>query len=223
MIFIDLKDQLKAAIETAYQLGKAGKRAKASKELRKIYELIVLNPFLFWEDVAISQLGKCFILILHYEIFDDEETNIRIAHYTYLFITRAIELIQNEPDLQENSKDRFFLIYKDRILLVNTFSDSFTHTIARFFQKKDSKPTEEEIKASIQLANQSIPLIVQHDLLNLEILYDDFKNDPFLIETANNLEARYSYDRNKINDAAVLHKLLYNSIRKKVLENDLVF
>lgn len=184
---------------------------------------MLASPWLLWNFKEIAELGRACFVMLHYDIFDDEDTEITIAHLSYLFISRGIEIEIGLLKEEKGTPSRFFDITRDRIMLLNEYTDSFTHTTANFLLKDKPKPTKEEKQFALQIANYKLPLLLLYDLLNIELYFKDYQNDSYLIEVGNTIESDYKADRKTIGEAGWIHQNLYKFIYEKVKSDDLNF
>ena len=220
---MNLKDELKKEIVTALDYSQKGKIAKAKDSLLKVYEIIRKEPAVLWNDVEVAQLGKIFIVMNHFDLFEDEDTNISIVHLAYLFLSRAFELEKKNIDSEgiNNYSGPLFEILKDRIMIFENCYDSFTHSIAEFYKPKGKDFSPEELDKLHKYVNYKIPLLQYFDLMYIEKYYDELLDNSYLIEIANKIELEFSED--DLKEAQQLHEILYLYIKSKIFNNNFNF
>jgi len=206
--------QLCELILQAIEKGQNGKIRACKEDLHNIYTWIKKEPFLLWDDVAVSQLGKAIIMMLHMDLIDDEEQNIGLAHLSFLFITRGIE--REESLAPEEDTNELFRLRKDRIILMTGFDDSFVDSLQEFYftdsKAEDMDTYNEQRKAVLS----RMPYLQFADIHLIEQDYNNLGNDEYLLETANFIEHEHKISDENLKEGLLLHKILYKHTYQKL-------
>jgi hypothetical protein len=212
-------EQLRELILQAIEKGQNGKIRACNKDLNAIYKSIKKDPFLLWEDASISQLGKAIIMMLHFDLIDDEEKNIGLAHLSYLFITRGIE--KEESLAPEEDPAELFRMRKDRIILLKSCDDSFVDSLQEFYFA-DSKAEDLDTNNDQRKAVLSrLPYLQFADIHLIEQEYENLRNDEYLLETANFIEYENEIGDENLQEGLLLQKILYKHTHQKLKEGKL--
>lgn len=214
-------EQLRNQIMLAIENGQEGKIGASKKALNLIYSSLKENPFLLWDDVLISQLGKAIIMMIHWDLIEDEDENIGLAHLAYIFLSKGIEKeesMQPESDLCE-----LFRIRKDRVILLKSFDDFFVDSLQDFYfadnKAQDLDAYNEQRKAVLS----RMPYMQFSDIYLIEQDYPNLRDDEFLLEVANFLEHDTDFTNENLKEAFLLHKILYKHTIEKVKKGELVY
>lgn len=207
-------EQLRELILQAIEKGQNGKIRACKEDLNAIYKWMKKEPFLLWDDVAISQLGKAIIMMLHMDLIDEEEQNIGLAHLSFLFITRSIE--KEESLAPEEDTNELFRLRKDRIILMTGFDDSFVDSLQEFYfadsKAEDLDTYNEQRKAVLS----RMPYLQFADIHLIEQDYNNLRNDEYLLETANFIEHENEISDENLKEGLLLHKILYKHTYQKL-------
>lgn len=207
---------LELNINNVLDAAQKGVRAKTDSVLIQLKEIIYKDPFVLWnEDESLIGLSKCCMLMVFYDLFDDEETEIALIQYAYVYLSRAYEL-QNIGE--EKITEKQFLVLRDRIALLDSYTDSFTHTIAGFYLKSGYKVGDDAYLGALQLANYKISNMIVFDIFSCESWAQDLQNDEYLIEVSNRIEDNQKLRKNEIMEAAFLHHKLFDAILSDMKE-----
>ncbi len=220
---MNIKEELKKEIATALEYSQKGKMAKAKDSLLKVYEIVKKEPALLWNDADVAKLGKIFIIMNHFDLFEDEDTNISIAHLAYFFLSRAFELEKSNIDTEgiNNYSGPLFEILKDRIMIFENCDDSFTHSIAEFYKPKAKDFSPEELDKLHKYVNNKIPLLQYFDLMYIEKYDDELLDNSYLIEIANKIESEFG--KEDLKEAQQLHEILFYYIKTKIFNHNFDF
>lgn len=207
-------EQFRELILQAIEKGQNGKIRACKEDLHSIYKWIKKEPFLLWDDVAISQLGKAIIMMLHFDLIDDEEQNIGLAHLSFLFVTRGIK--REESLAPEEDTDELFRLRKDRIILMKSCDDSFVDSLQEFYfsdsKAKDLDTHNEQRKAVLS----RLPYLQFADIHLIEQDYKNLRDDEYLLEIANFIEHENEISDENLKEGLLLHKILYKHIYQKL-------
>ena len=214
-------EELKELVSAAIENGQNGKIKASKSALRDIYSTIKNNPFLLWEDSYVSQLGKAIIMMIHWDMIDDEDENIGLAHLAYLYISKAIEKEENiQP---ESDKCELFRLRKDRIIIMKSFDDFFVESLQNFYFA-DNKATDLDTYNEQRKAVLSrLPFMQFSDIYLIEQDYPNLRDDEFLLELANMIEHDQEFTNENLNEAFLLHKILYKFTYEELKKGELVY
>ncbi len=201
-------------VEDAIDLGQQGKIKSCKEKLRTIYSCIKENPSILWETPHIASMGKSIILMIHLDLFDDEEENIELAHWAYLFISKGLhqELSQPTPDTA-----KCFMLHRDRIILLKSFDDFFVDSLRAFYYSDKLNCDMDTYLEQRRVVLTRIPLLILSDIYEIEQMYENLNNDTYLLEVANYLEKELVVTKEELEEASLLHRVLYQYLIKKGL------
>lgn len=212
-------DQVRNHITQAIENGQNGKIRACKEDLRTLYTSIKNEPFLLWDDAFISQLGKAIIMMLHMDLIDDEEQNIGLAHLSYVFITRGIE--KEESLAPDYDTCELFRLRKDRIILLKSFDDSFVDSLQEFYYANEKAKDRDDYNQQRKTVLSRMPYLQFADIHAIEADYTNLRNDEYLLETANYIEHDNEITAEALNEALLLHKILYKHTLKKLKDGNL--
>ncbi|GAB7086159.1 hypothetical protein [Marinifilum fragile] len=214
-------EELRELISAAIENGQSGKIKACKSALRNIYSTIKNDPFLLWEDSYVSQLGKAIIMMIHWDMFDDEDENIGLAHLAYLYISKAID---KEESLQPESDNcELFRLRKDRIIIMKSFDDFFVESLQNFYFA-DNKATDLDTYNEQRKAVLSrLPFMQFSDIYLIEQDYPNLRDDEFLLELANMIEHDQEFTNENLNEAFLLHKILYKFTYEELKKGEFVY
>ncbi len=217
------KALLKEFIHSAFESGAAGRVSKSKEKLGQVWSIIRDDPFILWDEKDVRELGKSLIIMHHFELFDEENINISIAHLAYMYLTRAIELIESQKQESDNEQEDFFEVFKDRIIVLSQFDDSFYESIKQFFIQQEKEYSKAEKQYIKKFVNDKIPVLVYYDIMNLDEHHIDISAEKYLSDTCHSIERKYEINKEELKEAKLLHHLLYNYIKTKVKRLDFDF
>ncbi|MBN2596315.1 hypothetical protein [Labilibaculum sp.] len=213
------EEQLRKLILQAIEKGQNGKIRACNKDLNAIYLILKKDPFLLWDDTAISQLGKAIIMMLHFDLIDDEEQNIGLAHLSYLFITRGIEKEENLAP--EEDPAELFRLRKDRIILMKSCDDSFVDSLQEFYFADNKAKDLDEYNDQRKAVLSRLPYLIFADIHLIEQEYQNLRDDVYLLETANFIEHENEMSDENLQEGLLLHKILYKHTYQKLKNEEL--
>ncbi|RUT80015.1 hypothetical protein [Ancylomarina longa] len=215
-------EQMKQLVTEAIDLGQNGKIRDSKIALRKIYQILKKDPFILWEDIMVSQLGKSIIMMIHWDLLEEEEENIGLALLSYLYISKGIkreENLNSEVDLCE-----LFRLRKDRIILLKSCDDSFVDSLISFYfadKKATNLDTYNEQRKAVL---SRLPYLQLSDIYLIEQDYPNLRNDEFLLELANYIESDHQdFSNENLKEAFLLHKVLYQQIYANLKDGKLIY
>lgn len=214
-------EQLRELILQAIEKGQNGKIRACNKDLNAIYKSIKKDPFLLWDDVAISQLGKAIIMMLHFDLIDEEEKNIGLAHLSYLFITRGIE--REESLAPEEDPSELFRLRKDRIILLKSCDDSFVDSLQEFYFSDSEAEDLDTYNQQRKAVLARLPYLQFADIHLIEQDYNNLRDDEYLLETANYIENENEISDENLKEGLLLLKILYKHTYQQLKEGKLHF
>lgn len=180
---VDFKQVLDHAIAACER----GLQAKAKPHLLDIYNRTVKSPFLVWDDCeSVGKLGKAFLMSFHFEIFEEEVLNIRMAHFSYVYLSRHKELLENE-----NSTE-YFDCLKSLLFTLRLCDDNFTNSVAHFYLPKNKHAEDSDVSFSITAA-QAIISAMQYIAMSDVLAHELYKpTDKYLALVCKEIELRNS-------------------------------
>jgi len=218
---ISSTEKLRKQILQAIENGQNGKVKACKENLRSIYQSVKKEPLLLWDDAYISQLGKVIIMMLHLDLFDDEEQNIGLVHLSYLFVTRGIE--KEESLAPDYDTCELFRLRKDRIILMKSFDDFFVDSLQEFYYSENKAKDMDTYNDQRKAVLSRLPYLQFSDIQLIEQDYKNLRNDEYLLETANFIEHDNEISVENIKEALLLHKVLYKYTFQKLKEGTLFY
>ncbi len=202
-------ENITQAIVSAIEFGQQGYIKACKEQLRTIYAELQNNPLLLWETQWIDSLGKAVVFMIHLDLIDDEDKNIALAHWAYLFISKGIinEANSNEPD-----NEKLFQLRKERIILLKSFDDFFVDTLRSVYYPNSSDNDRDTYIEHRKIMLSRIPLLILSDIYHIEQQYQNLNNDEYLLEIANYLEQDLAITVEELKEAELLHQVLYKQI-----------
>jgi len=215
-------DQMKQLVSEAIEQGQNGKIKDSNKALRKIYQILKKDPFILWDDVMVSQLGKAIIMMLHWDLIEEEEKNIGLALLSYLFISKGIE--REEKLHIEGNLCELFRLRKDRIILLKSSDDSFLDSLIAFYFADNKATNLDSYNEQRKAVLSRLPFLQLSDIYLIEQDYPNLRNDEFLLELANYIESDHpDFSNENLDEAFLLHKILYQQIYSKFKAGLLIY
>ena len=204
----------------ALELGQNGKTRDCNKQLRTIYSTLKVNPLILWESSQISQLGKSLLLILHLDLIDDEEKNIGLVLLAYLFLSKGIK---NEEQMPETDLCEIFRIRKDRVILLKSFDDFFVDSLQEIYYSNDKAANREAYNEQRKAVLSRVPLMQFSDIYDIEQDYPNLRDDEFLLDTANYIEAEKEMTSENIKEAKLLHHIMFKQTQQNLKEGKIIY
>ena len=204
----------------ALDLGQNGKTRARNEQLRAIYATIKTDPLILWDSNQVSQLGKSLILMLHIDMIDDEEKNIGLVLLAYLFLSRGI---QKEEQMTETDLCEMFRIRKDRVILLKSFDDFFVDSLQEIYYSNEKAADREAYNEQRKAVLSRLPLMQFSDIYDIEQDYPNLRDDEFLLDTANYIEAEEEITSEHIKEANLLHKILFKHTLQRLKEGKIIY
>ena len=204
----------------ALDLGQNGKTRARNEQLRTIYSTLKTNPLILWESSHVSQLGKSLLLMLHIDMIDDEEKSIGLVLLAYLFLSKGI---QKEEQMPEIDLCEMFRIRKDRVILLKSFDDFFVDSLQEIYYSNEKAADREAYNEQRKAVLSRVPLMQFSDIYDIEQDYPNLRDDEFLLDTANYIEAEEEITSEHINEAKLLHKILFKRSFQKLKEGKIIY
>ena len=204
----------------ALELGQNGKTRARNEQLRKIYSTLKTNPLILWESNQISQLGKSLILMLHIDMIDDEEKSIGLVLLAYLFLSKGI---QKEEQMPEIDLCEMFRIRKDRVILLKSFDDFFVDSLQEIYYSNEKAADREAYNEQRKAVLSRVPLMQFSDIYDIEQDYPNLRDDEFLLDTANYIEAEEEITSDNLREAQLLHKILFKHTLQRLKEGKIIY
>ena len=226
---MEIKEKLIEAVDQATMLVQGGYKAKATPRIREAYQLTLENPFLFWDEPSqLASLGRLLMVANLFDLYDDEETNLSLAHLSYFFLSRALQLQATVIEFAsieqlEFEANLWLMLSKDRVMLVHRCSDSFVPTLIKLLFTGERSFNEEEKRVVDKLISNKIPSMVFCDLRNLEKYFSNFADDPYLIGVETEIFAGKKLGQKDFMEGMKLHNLLFEYLSCKIEQDDLLF
>ena len=214
-------EQFRGLVTEAIDNGQNGKIKASKVALHAIYDKIKEDPFILWEDSFVSQLGKALIMMIHWDLIDDEDENIGLAHLAYLFISKAIE--KEESQHPENDICELFRLRKDRIIVMKSFDDFFVESLQSFYFADNTVPDLETKNEQRKAVLSRLPFMQFSDIYLIEQDYPNLRDDEFLLELANYIEHDQEFTNENLKEAFLLHKILYKYTYEQLKKGELVY
>jgi len=201
------KEELLVLIRDSLTAAERGLRAKAATNLRKVHGICNEHPFCLWETDEVFLLGKTYLVMYHFDVFDSEDQNIIIAHRALMYLQRAEELFKLSPGA---SGIPVFEVMKCQAVILKLCQDCFIGDVSQFYQPQQRKASAEEINGANMLAARVMPYVLYHVLLEITDRFNGFCGDAFLDDTCRDIEHEFPNISDKlIKEASNVRKLLY--------------
>jgi len=214
-------EQLRATISEAIELGQNGKIRAGKEALRFIYKEIKEDPFVLWNDAFVSQLGKSIIMMIHWDLIDEEEENIGLAHLAYLYISKAIEA--EEKRSPEVDTCELFRLRKDRIIVMKSFDDFFVDSLQDFYFSDNKAGDLDTHNEQRKIVLARLPFMQFSDIYHIEQDYPNLRDDEFLLDLANYIEHEQEFTNEHLKEAFLLHQILFKSTFEKLKKEELIY
>lgn len=212
-------ENIKLKIRESLSLINNGKQAKAKQNLKYIYAEIEKSPFILWDDELISHLGKCIIIMIYLDLFDDEDANIKLAHLAFIYISKGIYM--EETKTEDVSQEEIFRMRKDRVIILKSFDDFFVDSLISFYFSDNKAKDKDEHYKQRKIVLDKLPLLQHAEIKNIEDEYEDLRNDEFLVQTSNFIEYEASFTHEEFKEGQLLLELLYKHSYKQLVDDNL--
>ncbi len=198
-----------SAVLSAIDLGQQGKIKACKEQLQTIYSCIKGQPFLLWDTEFTASMGKAIVLMIHFDLIDDEDENINLAHWAYLFISKGIN-----TELQKTSPDnlKLFSFRKDRVILLKSFDDFFVDSLRTVYYSDNLTNDMDTYLEHRKVVLSRIPLLILSDIYHIEQQHPNLNNDTYLLEVANYLEQDMEITTEELKEGNLLHQVLFQYI-----------
>ncbi len=208
-------EELQNIVLQALEFGQNGKTRACNELLRQIYSSLQTDPLLLWDNSHVSQLGKSLILMLHLDQIDDEEKNIGLVLLAYIFLSKGI---QREEQMPEIDLCEIFRIRKDRIILLKSFDDFFVDSLQEIYYANEKAADRDAYNEQRKAVLSRLPLMQFSDIYDIEQDYPNLRDDEFLLDTANYIEMEEEINSEHINEAKLVHNILFKYSFQKLKE-----
>tara|TARA_R110001583_G_scaffold8075_4_gene39452 strand:- start:53888 stop:54538 length:651 start_codon:yes stop_codon:yes gene_type:complete len=213
-------EELQNIVLQALEFGQNGKTRACNELLRQIYSSLQTDPLLLWDNSHVSQLGKSLILMLHIDMIDDEEKSIGLVLLTYLFLSKGI---QKEEQMPETDLCEIFRIRKDRVILLKSFDDFFVDSLQEIYYSNEKAADREAYNEQRKAVLSRVPLMQFSDIYDIEQDYPNLRDDEFLLDTANYIEAEEEITSDNLREAQLLHKILFKHTLQRLKEGKIIY
>lgn len=200
-------------LDKALDFASKGQVGLANKPLRAIYRFCIEFPYFFWDHERLLDVAKSFLIMYHFDTFDDEDSNIRIAHFAYFYAFRS-----RQQAITANEEDKLFESLKELVLIVDTCQDCFTESASQFYLPKNKEEySEAEIIGSKLLANRVLPIVEYSFILEIEDRFSSFRDDEFIESACNKIEMDFESISEKLSgEGRNIGILVFNYISEKL-------
>ncbi len=179
------------------------------------FEIVKADPLIFYHDKNAKLLGKTLMLVLLYNLSEDEEDLITAAHLSYFYLRQAKKQSETDKEILE--------INKNAVALLSEFSDYFRHTVAMCYRGQDQNPSPDAFQRSLSIADMRSPLLEFLLLEEINLLFTDYNNDEFLIDRENIVFSQNDTEDMDLEEARKLDQVILGYIAKKIELKDLIF
>lgn len=210
----------KKKIKTALEYSSKGKNIKAKTALYEIYSIIIVQPFVIWDEPVTFELGKAFLYMYYADMFEQEKKNMQIAHFSFLYLTQALKHA-GEIGESDEADNRNFEILKNILILLHISGDCFTRSLTVLYYLKNTTSTPDDCK---QLALKIFTYIQLEVLNTLKDVDPSLRNESFLHDIASYLDRNQTIiTQNISNEAKNMRNLLFEFTLRKIRKNDFLF
>jgi len=214
-------EELSKLVDQSIDLAQKGKTKLCREILRTIYAELKKDTLIMWHEPSISKLGKAIIIMLHLDLIDNEEKDIGLVHLAYLYISKGIE---NEERLKEEANiDELLRMRKDRIILTHGFDDYFVDSLQEFYYANEKTQDRDIYNDQRKTVLSKMPYIQFADIHLLEEHFPNLADDVFLLEVANYIELEEILSEEDINEALMLHQILFKFTLNRLIKKQIEF
>ncbi|MFQ3676089.1 MAG: hypothetical protein SNJ64_06060 [Endomicrobiia bacterium] len=200
-----------------------GQIAKTKTGFFYIFSSTIENPFLTWNTGYEFLTGKAFLMMYIFDIFRDEKKNIQIAHFSYLYLNKALNdynHLSSQKIETENDFTKFELL-KNIIILFHVAGECFKTTIETFFKRKNPL---QDAGINKELSQMMISYILSDTLFKLMDIFPDLQDEPYLLDISKDITINNLQPNDKIKNVITQVKIdLYDSIFTKINNKNFSF
>lgn len=207
------KEILLTAIDHSLALIETGKIKNAAQFLDAVFSISKEFPGILWMDSSVWKLGKSYLIMYHVDHFDDEEVNILLAHYSFAYFYRGIEILKQSDENEET----LYVAYKNLVALFKTCGDCFYETIGNFYIPQSEKNNRDVVNTARKLAMSISPYILYSFILEIEDCFGSLQNDEFLETVCTEIEKEFpEMNDDLLAEANKIIKLLFGYLKQKI-------
>lgn len=185
------------------------------KALQAVFDLVGRFPLVLWDSPHATSLGKSLMLVVAYELYEEEEPLLQAAHLAYAYLRRGKDTAKDAEGVFEANKNL--------VVLLSELSDYLRHTVAMCYRGRNQHPSPEELTQSLSIANKRLPLL---ELMALEEIDNDLfeqRSDAYLIEREKFLAAEFQFVKEDVADAERLDAVMRRYIEHRMASGRLDF
>lgn len=179
-------------IDSILEHSNAGNKIQATKHCATLQSILTSFPLILWNNQSIWKLAKVFLIMYHYDIYEQEDANITLMHEAYLFAHRSIDLFEQTTQNSETAQEHYFQALRTQILILKTGADCFTPIVSDLYAKKTGVMSTQETQIAQQLSHTAL-LIIQYTVLDkISEHFPDFNQDVFLEDLCASIEVEHA-------------------------------
>lgn len=194
-----------------------GNKARAAELLPTLYTIIQEFPHILWHSSEVWKVAKALLIMYHYDVLDDEDENIELVEYAFVFAQRAVSLYEKQP--LQFSRDDYFNALHTQTVLLSSCADCYVHSIAQLYLSQQKEVSSEHKQVSLQVSYALLPYMQYVLLEKISEEFEGLCEDGFLLELAHSIESEITtVSEKQITQASNLISFLVRMFQEKILK-----
>lgn len=207
-------------IDSILETSNSGNKIQALKLCATLRSITNTFPLIMWDNQNIWKLAKVFLIMYHYDMYEDEDTNITLIHEAYLYAHRSVDLYEKHEQINETAREHYFFALHTQALILETCKDCFIPILSKLYSKKSGAMSAQEIHVAQQLSYGIIPYMQYAVLEKISETFKGFNHDSFLEDLCSNIELEHTeISQTEVIHAQKIHTRILFDIQKEFLMN----
>lgn len=181
-----------------------GLQSKVNAYLREFLKSRYEIVFSIHDAEIANMFSICLIQILQLDMCEDEDEDIDVCKLAYFNISNVIEACQDEAQQIE--------AYRLRTLLLAGFGENLNESILSIFYN-ERKYSTDEYMAQRNICEDYLKKMQLSDIFTIDDITEGKYSDGLLNDISNTIEEDTSFAPKEIEEAALMHKILYAYIK----------
>lgn len=207
-------------IHAILEASNKGNKIQALKLCNTLRSITNTFPLIMWNEQNIWKLAKVYLIMYHYDMYEDEDTNITLIHEAYLYANRSVRLFEQQESQNDIALEQYFLALHTQALILETCTDCFIPILSKLYSKQTGTMSAEEIQVAQQLSYSIIPYMQYAILDKITETFKGFNHDSFLEDLCSNIELEHTtISKTEIIHAQKIHIRMLYDIQKDFIAN----
>lgn len=207
-------------IDSILETSNSGNKIQALKLCATLRSITNTFPLIIWDNQNIWKLAKVFLIMYHYDMYEDEDTNITLIHEAYLYAQRSVDLFEQQEQTDETAREHYFCALQTQALILQTCKDCFIPILSKLYSKNTGEMSAQEIHVAQQLSYGIIPYMQYAILEKISEAFKGFKRDSFLEDLCSTIELEHTeISQTEIIHAQKIHARMLYDIQKDFIMN----